>query len=124
MIFECKNDIDLEDLKELTPAAFILFTHAVLFCQEHRLALKITSLKSDRKKVKAVSTTHEEGRAFDISIKGWSEMLVHKFIFETNKYYVDIAAISYSDGIPRAAVYHDNHIHLQVRRDVNVSRFK
>ena len=128
MIFDRKEDIDLEDLKELQPATFVLFTHAVLFCQEHNLALKITSLKSDRKNVQSVSTTHSTGRAIDISVNGWPKTLIHKFVFDTNRMYREIAAISHSDGKPRAAIYHNykgqgEHIHLQVRENARIPRF-
>jgi hypothetical protein len=127
MIFETKEDIELKDLGEMQPALLILLTHTVLYCQEYNLPLKITSLKSDRKNVRAASKTHETGRAVDISTMGWTEYHINRFVFLTNRYYADIAAISASDYKPRAAIYHDvghgAHIHLQVKPNAKTERF-
>lgn len=119
MLFETKEDINLEDLKEMDPALLILLTRTFLFCSEFNLPCRITSIKSDRKNIKSSSKTHEQGRAIDISTKGWTEHLIHSFLYRMNRDYAEIAAISASDLKPRAAIYHDvgygSHIHLQVR---------
>ena len=126
-LFDCKDDVDLNDLKELQPACWTLLTAALLFCKEHNIILVISSIKSDRKNVTAVSTTHEEGRAIDISTKGWPAVLIHRFCHHINRSYGDVAAVSRSDNIPRAALYHDagfgSHVHLQCRRDVDMGKY-
>ena len=128
MIFINKDDVDLNDLREMQPALLILFTHTVLYCQEYKLPLKITSIKSDRTNVKAISNTHETGRAIDISVNGWTSHHIHRFVYLTNKYYSDIGAISYSDLEARAAIFHEyegqgSHIHLQVKPKAKIERF-
>lgn len=128
MIFDCKSDINLEDLKDISPALLILFTHTALYCQEYNLPFVVTSVKSDREGVREISTTHKDGRALDFSVKGWASNHVYRFVYLTNKYFADIGAISYSDNQPRAAVYHEyegqgEHIHLQVRPSAKVNRF-
>ena len=127
-MFETKDDIKLEDLKMIQPALFVLFTRAVLYCNENKLPCRITSLISDRKDVKSVSRTHEQGRAVDISVKGWTQQHIHRFVFIMNRDYREIAAISASDGIPRAVIYHEyegqgDHLHLRVRPNADVSKF-
>jgi len=126
MIFNAKNEVDLNDFKEMSPALLILFTHTVLYCHEYGIPLSITSIKSDRDGIESASTTHEEGRAIDISVKGWSTLHIERFVYLTNLHYADIAAISASDYKPRAAVYHEGtayHIHLQVKNDARINRF-
>ena len=66
------------------------------------------------------SRTHEEGRAIDISIRGWNEVQIAEVTTLLNTRMVGIAAISSSDGAPRAVVVHEigalgRHFHLQVR---------
>jgi hypothetical protein len=124
----CQDDIDLRDLLDMQPALMILFSRAFLYANEHQLPFRITSLISDRANVKSVSKTHEDGRAFDISVRGWSAVHIEKFVFMMNRDYADIAAISYTDHKPRAVVYHDyknqgSHLHFQVRSNVNINKY-
>ena len=124
--FVTKEDIVLEDLKDLEPAAWILFVNALLFCKRNNVEFRITSLVQDRKNVEAVSTTHEDHRAFDISHRsegGWNDVLRNKFKFEINRDYVDIGAISYSDQRSRPCIYKKDHFHLQVRRNANIDKY-
>ena len=127
MIFNCQDDIDLEDLKMLQPALWILITRSMLYCSEYKLPFKITSIISDRGKVKSKSRSHETGRAIDISSRSWPDMHVHRFKYLMNRWYKDIAAISSSDLKPRAVIYHDvgygSHFHLQVRPNANFNKF-
>lgn len=126
-MIEFKHDIDPRDLQKLQPAAWILFTAANLFLEERGYKCIITSLISDRKNVTAISKTHEQGRAFDLSTHFWSLQTVADFIRIMNRDYQDIAAISYSDGVKRAAVYHNgaggNHMHCQVRPNAPYQKF-
>ena len=128
MLFEIKNGVSIEDLREMQPALLILFSATVLYCKEYSLPCKITSIKGDRENVRAKSRTHEDGRAFDLSTKGWTDMHIHRFLFLINSDYREIGAISASDHNPRAAIYHDydgqgDHIHLQVKRNANYNKF-
>lgn len=127
MIFGLKEGVDAKDLQVIHPALLILLTRTILYCQEHKLPCTITSLINDRKGVKATSRTHESGRAFDLSIKSWPNIHLHRFPFLMNIQYADIGAISSRDGIPRAVVYgddnHKDHMHIQVRPDAAWNRF-
>lgn len=126
-MFTKNNDIDLNDLQMIDPALWILITRTMLYCAEYKLPCRITSLVSDRENVKAVSKTHEQGRAIDISTHGWTEQHCNRFKFIMNRDYKDLGAISYSDLKARAVVYGDSkhldHFHLQVRPNANYKRF-
>jgi len=123
-----KEGVNPKDLEQLKPAAWILLCNAILYCEEMGLDLIITSLISDRKKLTSESTTHEDGRAFDISTWRWSPVQVQRFLYKFNADYSDIGAISSSDGKPKAAVYHNfknlgEHLHLQVKPNAKWHRF-
>jgi hypothetical protein len=121
------DDVDPRDLELIEPALLILINAANLYCYRFNLPFQITSIQSDRENIKSVSKTHEQGRAIDISVKGWTDTHVHRFVYLLNQDYADIAAISYSDNQPKAAVYHDagygSHIHLQVRPNAKLDKF-
>lgn len=126
-MFDTNTNVNLEDFKRMHPALWILLTNAVLYCAEYNLPFRVTSIISDREGLKVTSSTHEEGRAIDISVKGWTDTHIHRFVYLFNRDYHEIAAISSSDLKPRAAVYHNsgygNHIHLQVRPNAPVNKF-
>lgn len=116
-----KYDVKPGDLMFLTHNCNLLFVETLNYCQKNSLPVVVTSLISDRVNVEAVSRTHEEGRAFDLSTQDWSKNQIIDFCDYLNKNYKNVAAISASDLKPRAAIYHDSgyghHIHVQVRRD-------
>lgn len=116
-----KPGVDIKDFKWLTRQCEILFVAAMRYCHEHKLPMRITSMVSDRKDVVSKSSTHQEGRAFDLSVHGWEKDNIIDFVEWMNHNYKNIAAISSHDLVPRAAIYHNTgngyHIHCQVRRD-------
>jgi len=118
---EFKDDIIVNDLMFLTSNCSILFVEFMKYCQKNSLPCKISSIRSDRKNIRSVSKTHETGRAIDFSIRGWTTDDIDDCVHYFNRHYSNIAAISYSDGKPRAIVHHNfghgDHIHIQVRPD-------
>lgn len=118
---EFKEDIDVGDLKFITSNLTILLRTFIDYCQKKNLPCMITSLRSDRKNIKSVSNTHETGRAFDASVKGWDTDEIDACVHDFNRNYRNIGAISISDGVPRACIYHDSgygsHLHFQVVKD-------
>jgi hypothetical protein len=127
-----KDDVNARDLEMIQPALLILITATELYCARFNLPFTITSLVNDRhdkdgKPIRSVSSSHRDGRAADISIRGWSETHVERFVYFLNRDYSDIAAVSAIDGAKRAAVRHDSgygdHIHLQVRPDAKLDKF-
>jgi hypothetical protein len=125
-MIDVKSDIDISDLLELSPELYFLFAYAYSYCKKYKLNFKITSLISDRGNTKSVSKTHEQGRAFDISVQGWNDVHIHRLVYLVNTKFKDIAAISAKDLQPRAAIFHNykgqgDHIHFQVRPNADLS---
>lgn len=95
-------------------------------CETYNLPVVITSII--RPKIKGVSKTdiHSTGRAFDMSILGWSQEDI-KFLVDCCNEDMTIGAISLSDGRENEAIYepaeYDKfgkqvkwpHFHFQVR---------
>ena len=122
-LFDCKQDVDLYDMQEWSEALLWIFAATVRYCRENNLALVITSLKSDRANVQAVSSTHDEGRAFDIRTRDWDLPTIHKLCYFLNTNYSDWGAIGKTSGKSIVALYHNNHIHIQVRRTPNLAKY-
>lgn len=122
-LFEIKDDIDLEDMMQWQEPLLWLFAATVRWCREVGVPCKITSLIRDRQNVKAVSRTHESGRAYDLSIQGWSKTHIHKFCFFMNSNYSDWGAIGKTSGKSIVALYHNNHIHVQIRPNASVDKY-
>ena len=126
MLFETKEDIVLDDLKELQPAIWIIFTGALLYCKRNNLTCRITSIISDRQRVEKQTSVHPSGRGIDIGIRkedGWTDLHVHRLAYQLCRDYKDIGAVSASDLKPRAAVTKSDHIHLQCRPNADISKF-
>lgn len=97
----------------------VLAYELIEYCLVHNLPLVITSII--RPMIKGVSKTdiHAKGRAFDVSVHGWTE----KQCLDCEQYLNDnfsekFGAISISDGKPRACVYHVGtgpHLHVQCK---------
>tara|TARA_S200002703_G_C3778732_1_gene239906 strand:- start:1087 stop:1473 length:387 start_codon:yes stop_codon:yes gene_type:complete len=122
-LFDYKTDCDPYDMTEWHEALLWVFVATVRYCREEELALIITSMKSDRADVEAVSTTHEDGRAFDIRTRDWDNSTIHKLVYFLNTNYSEWGAISKSSGKAVVALYHNNHIHIQVRPNANLQKY-
>lgn len=128
MQMEIKQGVNIEDLKEVQIALWLLITHAAMYCGSNGLPpMQITSLKGDRDNLKVSSQTHADGRAADISVQEWSQTHIIQFVFHMNKTFASIGAISTTTGESVVALYHDAgygaHIHLQVRPNAQYSRY-
>ena len=115
MKIQFKHDVDPMDLLKLTQNCAILLVAVYDFLTERGIPMTITSLQGDRENVKAVSRTHESGRAFDIRIKHINNDQVKEIADYFNTSYHNIAAISARSGKPHCAVVKPDHIHFQVR---------
>jgi hypothetical protein len=113
-----KKGVMYMHLAEMTPYAIIALGHYLDFCDKYRLPVMITNIKE--KFPQSTSDTHPEGRAFDVSVKNWSEDRIHLCVNRLNEKLRDIGAVSARSGKIVAALYHDiglgAHIHIQVRR--------
>jgi len=123
MLFEIKEDVNLNDMRHWDMALMYIFADLCRFCQLHDSPLTITSLISDRDNVLFTSRTHAEGRAFDIRTHHYSSVLQHKIVHHLNTKYKDWGAISSSDHKSRVAVLKPDHIHIQVRPNADINRY-
>lgn len=117
-----KDDIVLEDMMLLHPKLLIVLGHFMVFANKRGLPIKVTSVISDRQNVQATSSTHEDGRAIDISSIGWGKRNVQDCIDYMMKVANHYGAISASDLERRVIIHHNfknqgDHFHLQVARD-------
>jgi hypothetical protein len=118
--FTLKSDCKYSDFSMLHPNLFLMISTVLLFARKRRLNVVFTSIITDREGVHAKSRTHEDGRAIDVSVKGWSEFDINDCIALLEEKHIDIAAISSGDFKKRPAVYHNyqnqgDHIHIQVK---------
>ena len=113
-----KPEVDANDFRFLNQKILFIFIEFVKWAEDRGLPVLVTSMKTDKVSGR-VSTTHEEGRAIDISIKGWDVDSIDNIVFDLNKKLANVGAISKKDGISRAIVVHNAgsgmHFHLQSR---------
>jgi len=119
--FNFKHDKDMIGLALIHPVLLFVFADLNLYCMERSLPLVITRIIDEKIDGVSVSDTHEEGRALDISIRGWATDEVDEVVYRFNKKYSEAyGAYSYSDGKARLIVdpRHGTfpHLHLQIRR--------
>lgn len=112
-----------ESEKSLTEFMFLdprlLYTFAALnqFCHENKIPLRITSLVRPLDTV-SKSSTHQEGRAMDISTKDWTKQQiadVARFLVGWDALH-EYGAISKKDKVRKICVYHNGHNHIQVKK--------
>lgn len=77
----------------------------------------VTTLNEDRN-LKRTSRTHREGRAWDVSVRGWLELAITEFMKLFSDRFRHVAAIGAKTGQPELIVRHDNgngdHLHVQI----------
>ena len=119
-MIEYKNDKARETYPNIKEA----LKDAVYWCsqwaEKRKLPFVITRAIDERIPNVSVSDTHIEGRAVDISVKGWTTDLIDDFIADANKEFAEkIGAYSLTDGKPRFVIFHVGvgpHFHAQIRR--------
>ena len=116
-----KDDVK-DRIRYLSPAALIILCDLVMYCEQKQYHLVISDAVTDVHEDMAlnrISSTHREGRAFDISAKDLTRemQLEIKRVFASK--YKHLAAV---DGIGDAnlIVIHDagtgEHLHFQVHK--------
>lgn len=114
---ELKN---LTDLLEINPILFMVLGFVVAYCYKRGLPCRLTRVIDGRIPGVSVSDTHEEGRAFDMSIHGWGADDTQDFVRSMNEKYAEqYGALSLSDNQAKLVVYHVGtaaHFHVQIRK--------
>lgn len=116
-----KGDTDPDDWFKVHINLIVLAAFTLKWCKEQYLEVTFTSII--RPKIPGVSKTdiHASGRAFDLSVQGWTIEQIDLFVKTLNEIFT-IGAISFRDGKEREAVYEDGvtagkgpHLHVQCR---------
>ena len=119
MSFNYAYPKNMTDLSKVCPVLLWIFSEMAMYCSKRNLPLSITSVIRGMIPGVSVSNSHEQGRALDLSTKGWTTDDIDDFVFHFNKLYADLyGAIALSNHVPRVAVHHEGtgwHLHLQVR---------
>lgn len=116
--FSFKEPKKIPQLLEIQPILGLILFDMLNYCQNHSLPFTITSVVrtlEENMKVGAKSLTHVEGRAFDLSIKGWDIFKIDEFCKHFNDKYVEYAK--------PVVLFHEGtapHIHVQIFRNVKM----
>lgn len=112
-----KDREDMKHLERIHPNLWYLLGCFVKYASDRNLPVIITSIIRPRLAM-SVSDTHAQGRAIDISCRGWPiDQCLEAVDFFKDRYY-DIGAISKETKEPAPLVYHKGnewHFHLQVK---------
>jgi hypothetical protein len=115
-----KTESSFKRQKYLHKQCIEIMHDIILFCERREIKLVFTSTVSTAKediKLKRKSLTHRQGRAFDVSLKGWKELDIKKCTDLFSVRYGSIAATK-ADGNTSLIVRHDagsgDHLHFQI----------
>ena len=110
---------NLEEIQSISLWLLIILADVVMWAMERKLPINVTSLMRELNDGISESSTHQEGRALDISVRGWTLAQITELAEYINKKYSRIGAISAKTGLPNTCFYHNNgngwHFHIQVR---------
>ena len=118
MIFKYPKDYFLT--LTMHPLAVMILGYAAFTAEQMGVPFTVTSTVSDLKedqKLGRVSSSHRTGRAFDLSIYGWTTDDIDNFKIELESKFGAYGAISKRDGSRRLVVVHNGtapHIHVQI----------
>lgn len=114
-----KHYIDEARLLYLHPLVISIMFDMKFYCDENKIPFIITSTVStvdEDQEINRRSSTHRTGRAFDASLKGWSEKELIDFKKHFNNKYKHVAAVD-KKGRPKFIVDHvgtARHLHIQI----------
>lgn len=102
--FPHKPGVNPGDWAKVKNGLVIIAFAVAYFCFKRKLPLLFSSIIREGIPGVSTSKTHIEGRAFDISVKGWTEKDILDLAFFINETF-EIGAVSASTGKETAAVY-------------------
>ena len=120
--FDLKREpgAELEDMLIMKGSLQIMLGFLNTFCEMNKVPCLLTNIS--HKFPVSKSNTHPEGRAIDVSVKGWSILQVRDCVeyLDAKADILGIGAYSLADGKRRVVVHHDAglgaHLHIQVGR--------
>jgi len=119
---QLKHNFYEEDWRYVKPLLLFILLDMASWCEVEGLPFKITRIIDGPIPLITKSTTHKDGRAFDLSQKHWGKDYIEKF----DKHFNDKYATKYGtspDGYnPKVVVSKEHgtgpHFHIQIRRGV------
>jgi hypothetical protein len=117
------ESVNMSDPWRIHPLLLICLAEASKWCYQRGISLVVTSMIRGEIPGVSVSLTHREGRAFDLSVSGWTKNDIDDFVEWGNAHFGVIGALPIG-GIDRVfAVYEDGikrgtgpHIHCQINK--------
>ncbi len=121
---QLKKGVDITDIMFMNPKLVIMLGWVMKFCDDQGIDCQITSIYRPAQDGISVSKTHQQMRAFDLSLRpihGWTKSkidLLHDEVFDKLSH---LGAISSSTLKPRPVYIHGNagdsgiHAHFQVK---------
>lgn len=102
-----KEGVNREDWKTVHPDLLLIAWSVVLVCRRRGLPILFTSIRRGRIAGVSISDTHAQGRAFDISVRGWSTDDIDEVLVEVNREHAKLrGAFKKGDLLtPRALIY-------------------
>ena len=120
--FFCSDD--LREIRFISPWLLVILADVILWSHPRGLNVGITSILREKNDGISESATHQEGRAIDLSVIGWSKDNITQLAEHINEKYAQLLGTSKDMREPKVCIYHNNgngwHFHFQVRRIVNV----
>lgn len=118
-----KSDIVQYRARRMNIKAVELLCEMLRWCQVRGIdpvvTETVTTIGEDNA-LKRVSSTHREGRAFDIRTRGWLKKDIEDFMAHFNNTHWSLGAISAKTGKPNLIVHHDAgtgpHFHVQLAK--------
>ena len=121
IIHDFKNEDASKGFLSLDIELLKIIPYMIEWCNKNNLPFVVTRGLSENIEGVSKSDTHPEGRAIDVSVKGWSKEKIENFIsyWNASGFCKSYGAISASTSTPVLVVYHDGtamHFHIQVKR--------
>lgn len=116
--FSIKDGASIDNLRYLCPSMLIIFANFSRLCFFKKLPVILTNIINEKIPGISVSTTHEEGRAIDISVNGWTNEQIEAICLDMNSRF-DKWGTAPPEKKRQVAYFHNGtapHIHLQVNR--------
>lgn len=126
-----KHNKSRQRVKDMHPTIAMIMFLSSLWAEDRGLPFVVTetvTTEADDRAVNRKHKTHQEGRAFDFSIKGsdgkggWTTDDMTDYFIDMNERYGHLGAVSKSTGQRSLVVFHGKgenlHGHVQVGRDV------
>lgn len=118
-----KSDLEYERAQHLHPQAQICIVDHYQYCAAKKLPFIITASVSTLAEdiaLARVSKTHRQRRAWDVSVKGWSQQDIQDYITHFNIKYKAIGSVT-AKGEGVFVICHDNGNGLHLHHQLNPS---